>query len=99
MGAGVENIGKKDVIWSYVATIFMVGSGFFLLPFILHKMPSETVGIWNIFTAITSLVTLLDFGFRPTFARNVSYIFSGVTELICSTETVIQSIAEQIQFQ
>lgn len=32
MGAGVENIGKKDVIWSYVATIFMVGSGFFLLP-------------------------------------------------------------------
>ena len=91
MGAGVENIGKKDVIWSYVATIFMVGSGFFLLPFILHKMPSETVGIWNIFTAITSLVTLLDFGFRPTFARNVSYIFSGVTEL--KKEGVVQTKA------
>lgn len=52
-----------------------------LLPFILHKMPQETVGIWNIFQTITALVLLLDFGFRPTFARNISYIFSGVKTL------------------
>lgn len=81
MSGGVENIGKKDVAWSYLATIFMVGSGVLLLPFILHKMPSETVGVWNIFTVITSLVNLLDFGFRPSFARNVSYVFSGVKKL------------------
>ncbi len=81
MNKGVEDIGKKDVLWSYLATLFMVGSGVLLLPFILHKMPSETVGVWNIFTVITSLVTLLDFGFRPSFARNVSYIFSGVRKL------------------
>lgn len=92
MNTGVENIGKKDVIWSYVATIFMVGSGILLLPFILHMMPSETVGIWNIFTVVTSLVTLLDFGFRPSFARNVSYIFSGVRKLKAyGVETVEES--------
>lgn len=51
------------------------------MPFILHKMPQETVGIWNIFQTITALVLLLDFGFRPSFARNISYIFSGVTSL------------------
>jgi O-antigen/teichoic acid export membrane protein len=59
----------------------MIGAGVLLLPFILNKMPDETVGVWNIFQTITALVLLLDFGFRPTFARNVSYIFSGVKAL------------------
>lgn len=77
----VEHIGKRDVAWSYLATIFMIGAGVILLPFILNKMSAETVGIWNIFQVITSLVVLLDFGFRPSFARNVSYIFSGVRTL------------------
>ena len=77
----VENIGKKEILWSYAGTAFMIGAGVLLLPFILHKMPQETVGIWNIFQTITALVLLLDFGFRPTFARNISYIFSGVKTL------------------
>lgn len=81
MSEGLEHIGKRDVIWSYAATFFMVGAGVILLPFILHKMPAETVGIWNIFQTITALIYLLDFGFRPSFARNISYIFSGVREL------------------
>ena len=59
----------------------MIGAGVILLPFILHKMPQETVGIWTIFQTISFLVLLLDFGFRPTFARNISYIFSGVKTL------------------
>ena len=59
----------------------MVGAGLILLPFILHKMSAETVGIWQLFQTITLLVTLLDFGFRPTFARNITYIFSGVKTL------------------
>lgn len=39
------------------------------------------VGIWNIFQTIGILVLLLDMGFRPSFARNISYIFSGVRSL------------------
>lgn len=77
----IEHIGKKDIVWSYTSTIFTIGAGVILLPFILRKMPQETVGVWNIFQTITALVTLLDFGFRPTFARNISYIFSGVKTL------------------
>lgn len=68
-------------MWSYGATIFMVGAGIILLPFILHRMPAETVGIWNIFQTITTLVLLLDLGFRSSFARTISYIFSGVRTL------------------
>ena len=81
MAEKVEHIGKKEIAWSYVGTAFMIGAGVILLPFILNKMPQETVGIWNIFQTITALVLLLDFGFRPTFARNISYIFSGVKTL------------------
>lgn len=81
MAEKVEHIGKKEIAWSYAGTAFMIGAGVLLLPFILNKMPQETVGIWNIFQTITALVLLLDFGFRPSFARNVSYIFSGVKSL------------------
>ena len=81
MSEKVEHIGKREIIWSYAGTAFMIGAGVLLLPFILNKMPDETVGVWNIFQTITALVLLLDFGFRPTFARNVSYIFSGVKAL------------------
>ena len=81
MAEKVEHIGKKEIIWSYAGTAFMIGAGVILLPFILNKMSQETVGIWNIFQTITALVLMLDFGFRPTFARNISYIFSGVKTL------------------
>ncbi|MBQ7259017.1 MAG: polysaccharide biosynthesis protein, partial [Paludibacteraceae bacterium] len=81
MAEKVEHIGKREIAWSYAGTFFMIGAGVILLPFILHEMPRETVGIWNIFQTITVLVMLLDFGFRPSFARNISYIFSGVKTL------------------
>ena len=81
MAEGIENIGKKDVAWGYASTVFNVGAGLILLPFILHKMSADTVAVWNIFQTITFLVFLLDFGFRPSFARNLSYIFSGVRSL------------------
>jgi len=81
MAKGVENIGRRDIAWSYLATIFMIGAGVLLFPFILNKMSSETVGIWNVFQTITLLVMILDFGFRPSFARNVSYILSGAKHL------------------
>lgn len=87
----IENIGKKDIAWSYAATIFRVGSGIILWPFILSQMPAETVGIWNVMITIMGFIALLDFGFQPSFARNISYIFSGVKEL---KKIGIQAIGE-----
>jgi O-antigen/teichoic acid export membrane protein len=74
-------ITKKDVLWNYAATFLFIAGGALLLPFILHKMPAEKVGIWSIFTVITSFVGLIDFGFNPSFTRNVTYVFSGVRSL------------------
>ncbi|MDR1783812.1 MAG: hypothetical protein LBR13_06095 [Dysgonamonadaceae bacterium] len=78
---GEIKIGNKDVIWNYAATFMQVGAGIILLPFILHTFTQETVGIWQIFSTIIALSSLLDFGFNPSFARNVSYVVSGVQEL------------------
>lgn len=75
------NIGRSDIIWNYLATFFKIASSALLLPVILNKMPSETVGIWTVFMSITAFSYLLDFGFNPSFARNVTYVFSGVKKL------------------
>lgn len=74
-------IGKKDIFWNYAATFFKIASSVLLIPLILKKLPGEEVGIWSIFITITAFSNLLDFGFNPSFTRNISYIFSGVSNL------------------
>jgi len=74
-------IGRKDVVWNFVATFMRVASGVIVLPLVLRLLPSPEVGLWNIFMTIGSLATLLDFGFSNSFTRNVTYIFSGVKTL------------------
>jgi O-antigen/teichoic acid export membrane protein len=76
------NIGSKDVIWNYLATLLQIGSGVLLFPILLRMLSSEVIGIWAIFMTIGSLTNLLDFGFSPSFTRNVTYIISGVNRLI-----------------
>ena len=74
-------ITKKDVLWSYAATFLKIAASALLLPFILKILPSETVGVWSVFMTLTAFTTLLDFGFGPSFSRNITYIFSGVKSL------------------
>lgn len=56
-------------------------SGIIVLPIILYKLTPEEVGLNYIMLTISSLVSLLDFGFAPQFGRNFTYIYSGVNEL------------------
>jgi len=74
-------INKMDVFWNYAATFLKIAASVLLLPFILRTMSAETVGIWSVFMTITSIISLLDFGFNPSFTRNVTYVFSGVNLL------------------
>lgn len=77
----VVDIGRKDFVWTLLATIFKIGAGVLLFPFVLRMLPTETVGVWTIFTAVTQLTFIFDFGFNVSFARNISYVFSGVGSL------------------
>jgi len=74
-------IGKKDVIWNVAATFMRIASGVVVLPLVLRLLPTQEVGLWNIFIRIGTLAALLDFGFSNAFGRNITYIFSGVKEL------------------
>ena len=75
------SINRKDVYWNYAATFLQIASQVILLPFILRILPQEKIGILTIFGSIIAVVTLLDFGFNPSFTRNVTYILSGVKTL------------------
>jgi O-antigen/teichoic acid export membrane protein len=74
-------IGRKDVAWNFAATFMRIASGLIVLPLVLRLLPSQEVGLWNIFLTIGSIASLLDFGFSNAFSRNITYIFSGVKEL------------------
>lgn len=75
------DVTRKDLFWGYTALFFKTAAGIVLLPFILKLLPADQVGIWNLFLAIQGFMLLLDFGFQPTFMRNVSYLFNGAKSL------------------
>lgn len=72
---------KSDIFWNYSSTFFKIFSGIILLPFILKYLDVNSIGIWYVFLSISSLITLLDFGFSQTFLRNFIYTWSGAHEL------------------
>lgn len=85
-----------DSIWSYFAQLISISSGIVLLPFVLNKLTTDEIAIYYILFSLSSLVTLFDFGFSSQFARNISYVFSGATEL--KKEGVAYSDNLQIDF-
>lgn len=90
-------LSKKDIIWSYAAQFFSIATGFFTLPLILHLLTAEEIGMNYLMLTISSLVTLFDFGFAPQFARNISYVFSGVQSL--KREGVDLSAGNEINYK
>ena len=75
------SIGKKDVFWSYIGSFFKLAANIILLPFMLHYLSDEDLGLWYVFAGISQFVVLLDFGFAPALSRNISYIWCGAKEL------------------
>lgn len=74
-------ISKADVIWSYIAQFLQLASGIIVLPYVLHMLPANEIGLNYLMLTIGAMVALLDFGFAPQFGRNISYIYGGVQEL------------------
>lgn len=74
-------IGKKDLAWQFFSLIVTFGVNFLTLPFLLKFLSSAEIAIWYILLSIASFVSLLDFGLNPSISRNVTYAYSGVSEL------------------
>lgn len=91
------NISKRDVIWGYIATFFQMASGLVTLPFILHFLSKEEVGLNYILLTVGAMVSLFDFGFTPQFSRNFSYIFSGAKDL--AKEGLQEEVGEETDYR
>ncbi len=68
-------------MWSYIGTIVSMSSGFVLLPILLRFLTGDELGLWYVLTALANLAMLFEFGFNPTFARNIVYIMGGAQRL------------------
>jgi len=72
---------KKDVLWGYLSQFLQYGAALLVLPLLLRKLTSAELGVWYVFMTISALVSMLDMGFTPTLARNVSYVLGGAKRL------------------
>lgn len=82
---------KKDVVWNYIGTIVSMAGGFMLLPLLMKFLSPDELGLWYVFLAVSNLAMLFEFGFNPTFARNIVYVVSGARKLTkegCDYESV-----------
>ena len=88
---------KSDVTWSFISTIVGSVSGFILLPLLMKFLTSDELGLWYVYVAISNLAMLFEFGFNPTFARNIVYVISGARRL-SSTGCDMDSVEEGIDW-
>lgn len=72
---------KADVIWNYIGTIVSMTSGFILLPLLMRYLSDDELGLWYVYVALSNFAMLFEFGFNPTFARNIVYVVSGARRL------------------
>lgn len=72
---------QKDILWSYIGTILSMAANLLMLPFLIAYLDEDMLGLWYVFASIGTIATLFDFGFAVTFARNITYCWSGATNL------------------
>lgn len=75
------SVQKKDLIWVYVARILGIGINILLLPIILRYLNDDELGLWYVFSSISQVVYLFDFGFNATLSRHMTYAWSGADRL------------------
>lgn len=81
---------SRDALWGYLSQGLQYGAALLVLPLLLRSLTGPELGIWYVFLAIASFASLLDFGFTPTLARNVSYVSSGSRHLLAHGYEVVE---------
>lgn len=74
-------ITRRDAVWSYIGTIVSMGANFFMLPFLMYFLTPDMLGLWYVLVSMGNITSLFDFGFAVTFSRNITYCWSGASEL------------------
>lgn len=90
------SIQKRDVLWSYGSMALTMAVNLLLLPLYIYFFTPDMVGLWYVFISIGSIALLFDFGFSITFARNITYCWSGAQEL--KAKHVVFSDSKDVNF-
>lgn len=61
--------------WS--AQAVRLGGFALLLPLVLSRFSDAEVSVWLLFSALAGFQAVIDFGFGPTFSREIAYGFAG----------------------
>lgn len=70
---------NSAVLTSWMSLFIKLCGVALILPLLVVKLSAEEVVIWYIFTTITTLITILDFGFSPTLSRLFGYANGGAS--------------------
>lgn len=74
-------VSKFDILSSYLTRFFNLGSSLITLPFILHMLSKEEVGMNYIMLSVGAFVQLADLGFCSQIGRNITYVLSGSNKI------------------
>lgn len=74
-------INRSDIIWSYLGVIVSFTASVITLPVVIYFLDGELLGLWYVFGSVGGITILFDFGFTVTFARNITYCWSGARKL------------------
>ena len=74
-------ISRKGMMWSYLGFGFTIFTNLMIIPFVMKMVETSELGLWYTFLSIGQLVTLLDFGFSNTLVRNITYAWSGISDI------------------
>lgn len=72
---------RRDTFWSFAGTALSIGASLIILPFILKYLNDQDTAVYYVFTSLSGIAALFDFGFSPAIARSMAYAWSGVSSL------------------
>ena len=77
----VERLRSSAVMWSWLSLVLRGGAAVILLPIIVRKMPPEQLGLWYIFVAFGTALSVFDVSFSPGVSRAATYFWAGSSNL------------------
>jgi O-antigen/teichoic acid export membrane protein len=67
-----KKIITRNVLWNCSGLAARMLVGFFIAPFLLHRLGASTYGLWIVIASLTSYFGVLDLGVRGSVGRNVA---------------------------
>src|SRR5262249_49556845 len=69
---GTRRAVVRNAVWNCSGLIISMLVGFFIAPFLIHRLGDSTYGLWIIIGSLTSYFGVLDLGVRGSVGRNVA---------------------------